>query len=158
MADSLSKKRKIGSEVRNTLKGQLYRRRGNLFAGEGWMTYCAYCNKPMKSNFDMHEVFITRGDASKSKLEPHEIYNRYNCVLVHHGECHIKAATLTGKIHCAKHLDKYENALNIAEWLKSLSGKLSDVTINEALYYNEGAYYDRQFPDVPNLRYQRRQP
>ena len=110
-------------ELRRALKVSLIRERGAIHGGM-IIAKCAYCNSyNSKAEYDMHEVIITRGHISGSVLQG-KIMVRENCVLVHHGDCHIKAATRDGRKRCIEHLLKYEGYIKIKEWLLEMDSSL----------------------------------
>ena len=45
------------------------------------------------------------------------LHVRQNCVLVHHGSCHIRAAMEDGRVKCIRHLLEHEHFHEIMAWL-----------------------------------------
>lgn len=92
---------------------------------------CPVCDLPIRDlSADMHEVIITRGHAPKEKQI--QIFTEENCVLVHHGECHVVAATREGKHKCVAYLIRWNGKENILNWIDSLD--LGEETKREARY------------------------
>lgn len=85
----------------------------------------------------MHEVFITRGDAmGLSKEDQLKIYDPCNCVLVHHGKCHIQAGSALGKSRCARQIIYWEGVTKVLAYLESLI----EIFKNPALPQSEWLY------------------
>lgn len=106
-------------QQRRMLKASLSTNRGKLAAG-GWYPLCAYCGKPMKYGYDMHEAILTRGDIrGNPELSP-LIMVKYNCCLVCHGKCHIESATRDGRRKMIMYLISWEGYNNIINWLESI--------------------------------------
>jgi hypothetical protein len=67
----------------------------------------------------MHEVLLTRGDVQGcSEKVRNWIMVPSNCVLVHHGPCHLIAVTENGKKKCIMHLIEHEGYNEISLWLR----------------------------------------
>ena len=82
---------------------------------------------------DMHESILTRGDVQGMSLENrHKIFVKENSVLVHHGDCHIEAATREGRKKCIRHLIEFEGREAITNWLVSLYSYMKATTIADA--------------------------
>ncbi len=86
----------------------------------------------------MHEVFLTRGDAMgiPDEEDRYQIYDPCNCVLVHHGDCHIAAGSETGKAKCARQILHYEGAAGVYAFLDSMK----EIFKNPALPQSEWLY------------------
>jgi hypothetical protein len=108
-------------ENRFDLKRQLFRER----AIYGTVS-CPICKQELeRDGFDMHEVFLTRGDVQGCSDEVKEmIMVPQNCVLVHTIECHVKAADLVGKVLCARQLLVHEGYGVIKNWLAHMEAAL----------------------------------
>lgn len=88
--------------VRAELKLKIYRERsifqiynypGSIVPIRLFAPSCAVCRKVVIDP-SMHEHIITRGDVKGVDFEAQmQIYVPWNCVLVHEGDCHIKAQT-----------------------------------------------------------------
>lgn len=106
------------------LRAQLKQDLGNsrlAFSKLGYRPECALCGKPiLYDNYDMHEAIITRGNVrmahDNTKLL---IFDRRNCVLVHHGKCHREAAA-SGREKVIRRLIEWEGLYNILDWLNDL--------------------------------------
>jgi hypothetical protein len=99
----------------------LKRKRKNFFANGILETECAACDEPILNSdgFDMNEVLITRGDVSGNDHLKKAIMVPENCVLVHHGQCHVNVAhTTDGQRRCIRHLIKHESYDRIMYWLQ----------------------------------------
>lgn len=130
----MSEYKKLLFTVRNQLKSGLVRSPGRLvWSVEGYKPLCPVCGTPILYMApDMHEVFITRGDIQRHNIDPELVFVRYNCVLLHPGTCHIKAATSNGQELCQIHLIKVEGAMPILEWLEEVETYFKSTTITEA--------------------------
>ena len=123
---------------RNELKSALMKDRGQLTL-MGWRPLCPVCNKPVEFP-DMHEAIITRGQARGSQLyEQGLLFVRQNCVLVHHGVCHIKAAMASGQVKCIRHLFVHEHFHEIMAWLEQVE-LVSGGIAHEAIRRDEAIY------------------
>jgi hypothetical protein len=80
----------------------------------------------------MHEAFITRGDIHGRKDMVQAIMVKENCALVHHGECHIEAATREGQAKVAKHILYWVGDKAVLDWLDCLVEDFVGTTITEA--------------------------
>lgn len=117
-------------QQRLTLKATLAVDRGVLIQG-GWYPLCAYCGRPMKDGFDMHEAILTRGHIRGNSSLQNMIMVRHNCCLVHHGNCHINAATRIGRRKMISYLINWESYPKIIEWLSTIpatSGQVDEAT------------------------------
>jgi len=81
----------------------------------------------------MHEVLLTRGKvqllSSELKIK---IHTAANCVLVHTGKCHERAATNGGRLLCIAHLIQTEGYAAISDWLDDMSAFM-DVSVERNL-------------------------
>ncbi|MHA2323133.1 MAG: hypothetical protein ACXACG_15990 [Candidatus Thorarchaeota archaeon] len=80
----------------------------------------------------MHEAFITRGDIHGREDMAPRIMVKENCALVHHGECHIGAATRDGQAKIAAHIIYWTGSDAVLSWLDSLEDDFVGTTITEA--------------------------
>ncbi len=82
---------------------------------------CPICGNELRNadGGQMHEVFLTRGDAQKLP-EPArlQIYSPENCVILCSEDCHIEAATSAGKLLCARQILVFEGYYNTLSWLR----------------------------------------
>lgn len=79
---------------------------------------CPICLDDLFNSFDMHEVFLTRGNVVGLPLELRtRIFVPENVSLVHHGECHEIAATQKGKIRCISDIIFWEDYEKVLEFL-----------------------------------------
>jgi len=67
----------------------------------------------------MDEVLISKGN-TRGRVDQYLINHPVNCVLVHHGNCHIEAETLEGKLKCLKQIITCEGILALEDWLKQM--------------------------------------
>jgi hypothetical protein len=100
----------------------------------GWLPECGYCGHPIKKSdgMDLHEALITRGDIHGRKEIAPKIFVRENVSLVHHGKCHVEAATKEGQKRVAKHIAYWVGNDAIMEWLDCLEDDFVGTTITEA--------------------------
>lgn len=95
------------------------------------MPMCPICQKPIvtiptgsgvPSGFDVHEVFLTRGDVQGcSRQAQLAIQSLINCVAVHTGRCHEDAQhTEEGKIACASLIVGKEGLYAVQRWLEMM--------------------------------------
>ena len=137
--EKLLRKERLGSwasqpESRLDLKRQLYRER----AITGRMV-CPICKLELTTGgpgFDMHEVFLTRGDVMGCcDAVKQMIMTAQNCVLVHSEDCHQFAATHEGKLMCAKQIIVHEGFDAIKNWLSHMAQAMKgDQPVNEMRY------------------------
>lgn len=84
----------------------------------------------------MHEAIFTKGVVQGSSVN---IDVETNCVLVHPGgtssKCHRKAQTKEGRRLCIAQIIYYVGYNSVRQWIESLSGQLSPVTIGERLSF-----------------------
>lgn len=103
---------------------------------------CPICRKPVVSG-DLHEVILTRGNIQKL---PDEIklmaHTPENCIFVHSGGCHIKAATREGSRLCLFYLFAWEGYDAIFEWLDAMS-KYMNVAEEIFMVRSVGKQYTR---------------
>jgi len=85
------------------------------------------------NGMDMHEAIITRGDVSGNKKLGKMIMVSENCVIVHHGKCHEKAATKEGQRKVIKHLIYWEGYAAIYHWLQCLAEEMKGNQADTAL-------------------------
>jgi hypothetical protein len=119
---------------RALVKHQVIRERARLnfhsdneYPGDMFTPICPICKKPVYAG-SMHEVFITRGDAMGMPFEIQmQIYVPWNVVLLHEGDCHLKAQhTKEGKIACAIDIMRHYPADEIyGNWLIHMGDYMS---------------------------------
>jgi hypothetical protein len=89
---------------------------------------------------EMHEVFITKGDAQGSAIEVKELLNSpFNCVNVHSENCHLKAQhDPVGKLLCVHQILLYEGVTRVITWLQLLDGLFkTNIVEDEIRYVND---------------------
>lgn len=129
---------------RRELKYQLLYERGEI-TEYGYRPICPICNKPIAPwhGIDMHEVLITRGDARGLSDDFYSIiFVAQNCVLVHHGRCHKRAASAEGKRNCIKNLLSYEGYKLINEWLSLMETAMNSEEATQEKLLLEEVYND----------------
>jgi hypothetical protein len=86
---------------------------------------------------EMHEVFITKGDAQGSAIEVRElIHSPFNCVLVHSENCHLKAQHVKiGKLLCVHQILLFEGATRVISWLQLLDGLFKSTIVEDEIRY-----------------------
>ena len=112
-------------ELRRKLKIEIYHRR--RIPGE--CPLCPICGRgiSIEEGGDMHEVFFTRGDVQGvSDEENHNaIFDACNVVLVHNGECHLKAQhTPEGSYKCAHQIVLHEGKADVLRYIDLMRGFL----------------------------------
>ena len=108
--------------LRRDLKITIYHQRRNF----AQPSTCPICGEEItiEGGADMHEVFFTRGDVQGIHDENthHLIYHPCNVVLVHHGDCHLKAQhTEEGKRKCAELIIKWEGEPNVRRYIDQMA-------------------------------------
>jgi hypothetical protein len=101
------------------------RRKLKFFLGSSNSQRCPICNKRIRKDtepdgLDMHEVFLTRGDVAGNEELMKRIMAGWNCVLVHHGDCHVEAATSEGQAKCMLYLLHRVGYIQIMQELSDL--------------------------------------
>ena len=118
--------------IRNSLKSELMHNRRELTI-VGWLPICPICRHPAQTP-DMHEAILTRGDVQGLPIAQRaKIFVRANCVLVHPGKCHIKAATKEGTRKCVLQVLEKEGLAAIMQWLAGMESVLPQELLNEAI-------------------------
>ena len=120
------------SKQRERLKSALYKKRVE-FGINGYEPMCAICGKPPRNGaLEMHESLITREDV-RGRLElTYDIMTGYNCVLVHK-DCHEHANSEEGKKACAENILKYNNHVDVLNWLGCLNRRMRSSTARQAI-------------------------
>jgi len=108
-------------DLRRDLKIKVYHKRRK----PGMFPTCPICSKDItiEGGADLHEVFFTRGDVQGIKDgETHNsIFAECNVVLVHHGDCHLKAQhTAEGKRKCAEHILFWEGEMPVKRYCERM--------------------------------------
>lgn len=123
--------------LRLHLKLRISDMRGAL-TSKGYRPICAYCGHPIyEKGYDMHEVLITRGDVHGQPDLWEQIMVIYNCVNVHHGDCHLGAATEEGQRTCIIHLLYFIDFELIKRWLLLMKTRMRSSTPTKALHLVE---------------------
>lgn len=108
--------------LRQTLKGHIYHAR--RISG---YPICPICGESFqKSEPSMHEVFVprsvVRGCAEETQLY---IFVPQNVVLVHEGDCHIRAQHFhPSKVCCAMQILVHEGEQSIVAWMDLIDSKM----------------------------------
>ena len=133
----MEKQRSSLSILRERLKYEVYNDRKEL----GKTPLCPICDGGFTSNApSMHEVFIFRGHVRGCKEEvQHQIYVPENVVLIHEGNCHLKAQhEWASKIACAIQIIRYESYESVLNWM-NLMDSLLRLTDNQKFMLLEEA-------------------
>lgn len=128
--------------ARSDLKSKLILDRSQR-VGDRFYPVCGLCAKPITTGADLHEALITRGDISGADHLKELVHVRENCVLLHPGGCHSKAATRQGQKQVALMLITWEGLNNILDWLLTLDDLMTGSQAEHAKLllmevYNDG--------------------
>jgi hypothetical protein len=92
----------------------------------------------------MHEVFITRGDVAGNEELMSKIMQPWNCVLVHHGVCHERAATTEGQTFCIRYLLKKVGFITIMQELADLDEAMKGRQARDAMRLASDIYSEER--------------
>lgn len=123
--------------VRTELKARTYSDRATLRVYDHLylqrIPICPICSKVVPEP-SMHEVFLTRGDVQGAPFDTQiKIYVPQNVVLIHEGDCHLKAQHEKAyKMLCVRNILMYHSEEEIRQWLEEMNHLLRSTAVNEA--------------------------